>query len=68
MPAAIQYVFPAVTDESDLGPGVCPWCGSPNVVAIEWCGPTGIVSPDGGQEYQVQVGYRCYTCGEVEEA
>jgi hypothetical protein len=35
---------------------------------VEWSGPTGVVSPDGGQEYQAQVGYKCYACGEVEEA
>jgi hypothetical protein len=46
----------------------CPWCGSPNVVAVEWYGPTGVVAPDGGQEYQAQIGYKCYDCGEVEEA
>jgi hypothetical protein len=68
MPAVSLYVFPAVTDESSLEPRVCPWCGSPDVVELEWQGPTGVLSPDGGQEYQAQVGYKCYACGEVEEA
>jgi hypothetical protein len=67
MSAAIPYVFPAVTDESDPGLRVCPWCGSPNVVVVEWYGPTGVVSPDGVEEYQTQVGYKCDACGEIEE-
>jgi hypothetical protein len=41
---------------------------SSNVIAIEWCGPTGVVAPDGGQEYQLQWGYKCRDCGEIEEA
>jgi hypothetical protein len=46
---------------------ICPWCGSPNTTSIEWHGPTGVVAPDGGQEYRSQEEYRCRDCGGVEE-
>ena len=45
----------------------CPWCGSPDITPIEWHGPTGVVAPDGGREYQRQVGYKCLHCGEIGE-
>jgi hypothetical protein len=46
---------------------VCPACGSANGT-IEWYwGPTGVVAPDGGREYQLQTGYRCLECSAIEE-
>jgi hypothetical protein len=54
--------------EPDRGLGVCPACGSPHLTAVEYYGPTGVISPDGGQEYQMQRGYKCLLCGEVEKA
>ena len=47
----------------------CLLCGSENIVMVEWSGPTGgVVSPDGVEEYQTQVAYKCDACGAVEEA
>jgi hypothetical protein len=63
---AITYTSLAAAGGSDLGP-VCPVCGSENVVPIEWHGPTGVVAPNGGEEYQTQFGYKCLNCGAVEE-
>jgi hypothetical protein len=45
----------------------CSLCGSGNITPIEWYGPTGVVAPDGGCEYRLQEGYKCRTCGAVEE-
>jgi hypothetical protein len=45
----------------------CSWCGSTEMEAIEWYGPTGVVAPDGGREYWMQRGYRCRACGQVGE-
>jgi hypothetical protein len=45
----------------------CPSCGSANVIAIESYGPTGVVAPDGGEEYRLQCGIKCNHCGAVEE-
>jgi hypothetical protein len=53
---------PETVDESAPS---CPWCGG-DTIAVEWHGPTGVTSPDGGQEYQTQRGYRCRMCGLVE--
>jgi hypothetical protein len=63
---ATAYTPLHAADGSDLGP-VCPMCGSQKVVPIEWHGPTGVVAPDGGEEFQTQFGYRCLDCGAVEE-
>jgi hypothetical protein len=67
MPAALEYTaFLAAAGESDLGP-VCSSCGSPNVRAVEWHGPSGVSSPDGGWEYRSQCGIQCLDCGQIEE-
>jgi hypothetical protein len=55
-------------DESDPGPRICPWCSSLDLIAVEYYGPSGVTSPDGGKEYQLQLGYKCLNCGGVEEA
>lgn len=44
----------------------CPWCGSPNITGIDWYGPSGVTSPDGGAEYRGQEGFRCRDCGGIE--
>ena len=67
MPAVVlPYLLLAAAHGSDPGPVVCPWCGSENIVPVEWHGPTGVVAPDGSLEYQLQVGYRCRDCGGIE--
>ena len=48
-------------------PDQCPSCGSPDIVSVEWFGPTGVVAPDGGEEVRMQYGIRCRDCGAVEE-
>jgi hypothetical protein len=45
----------------------CPRCGSENITAIEWHGPTGVASLDGVREYQTQRGMLCHVCGAIEE-
>jgi hypothetical protein len=68
MPAAIQYAFPAVTDESDPGLRVCPMCGSPNVIDLEGSYATGLTAPDGTVEIWHERGVLCVDCGQIEEA
>jgi hypothetical protein len=46
----------------------CAACGSDQLIGIEWYGPSGVTSPDGGLEYRLQVGYKCHACGATEEA
>jgi hypothetical protein len=46
---------------------VCAACGSWNIDAVEWHGPTGVVAPDGGEEYRLQLGYKCRECGAIED-
>jgi hypothetical protein len=46
---------------------MCALCGSENITPIWWCGPSGVVAPDGGEEFWSQEGYKCRTCGAVEE-
>jgi hypothetical protein len=64
---AIAYTSLTAPGRSDPGPGVCPSCGSPNIVPVEWHGPTGVTSPDGGEEYRMQYGIQCRDCGATEE-
>jgi hypothetical protein len=45
----------------------CELCGSTNLTPIEWYGPTGVTSPDGGQEFWMQYGIKCNSCGAIEE-
>jgi hypothetical protein len=67
MPAALEYIaFLAAAGESELGPS-CPACGSRNVIAVESHGPSGVVAPDGGEEFRSQEGYKCRDCGAIEE-
>ena len=63
---AITYTSLTAAGESDLGPA-CPSCGSPNVIAVEWHGPSGVVAPDGGLEFRSQYGLKCLACGQIEE-
>jgi hypothetical protein len=45
----------------------CPSCGSVAITLIEWYGPTGVTSPDGGEECRMQYGIQCRECGRIEE-
>jgi hypothetical protein len=45
----------------------CALCGSTDITPIEWHGPTGVVAPDGTEEFRSQEGYRCTACGATEE-
>jgi hypothetical protein len=45
----------------------CALCGSANVIAVEWHGPSGVTSPDGGEEYRSKCGIECLNCGAIEE-
>jgi hypothetical protein len=45
----------------------CALCGSENITPIEWHGPTGVVAPEGVQEYRSQYGIKCHDCGQIEE-
>jgi hypothetical protein len=53
--------------DEDGGPLHCSVCDSERLVGVEDFGSTGVTSPDGGQEYRRWVGYRCLSCGTVEE-
>jgi hypothetical protein len=46
----------------------CALCGSDHLIGIDWYGPTGVVAPDGGAEYRLQLGYKCLNCGAIEQA
>jgi hypothetical protein len=45
----------------------CRACGSPNIEPVETYGATGVVAPDGSQEYRLQRGTHCRACGVFEE-
>jgi hypothetical protein len=64
---AILCCVVAPDKESDPCPGVCGSCGSPNVIAVEWHGPSGVVAPDGGEECRMQCGIKCLNCGQIEQ-
>jgi hypothetical protein len=40
---------------------------APEVIVIESCGPTGVISPDRVHELRTQRGYHCLACGHIEE-
>lgn len=42
---------------------VCPNCGSASISYVEEYAPTGVVAPDGGEEYRTDSGMRCWDCG-----
>jgi hypothetical protein len=44
----------------------CPECGSERRIEIGCLSPTGVSSPDGGQEYRYQGGLQCLDCGAIE--
>ena len=46
----------------------CANCGAPELVEIEQSNATGVVGPDGGQEYRLERTHECLACGHVEEA
>ena len=45
----------------------CPWCGSSDVIAVEWYGSSCVWGPAGTQEYTMQRGYKCRVCERIEE-
>jgi hypothetical protein len=45
----------------------CYRCDSDDLQYIEEECPTGVVAPDGGQEWRLWTGYRCRQCGAREE-
>ncbi len=57
----------AGTEPGDDEPMRCSICDSDALVGVEDYGPTGVTHPDGGQEYRMWIGYRCLTCGCIEE-
>ena len=45
----------------------CSACGSADIECIEWSGPSGVTSPDGGEETWRALVKRCKGCGAREE-
>ena len=50
-----------------LGEARCPECGSADIALLHGSFPTGVTSPDGGQERWYEAAYDCQECGHREE-
>ena len=46
---------------------MCSLCGSPIIVPIAGHGPSGVLGPNGEQEFVSQEGFKCRDCGATEE-
>jgi hypothetical protein len=60
----------SIENAANIQPGdhpTCRCCGSPNIIWVEFYGPTGVIAPDGGAEYRAEGGVRCRDCGAIED-
>ena len=51
----------------DDPPSHCSVCDSERLVGFEDEYATGVVAPDGGQEWRRFIGVKCLDCGAIEE-
>jgi hypothetical protein len=64
---ATAYIPLTAAGGSDVGPGVCPACGSERLEYLAGYYESGVCGPNGEAETRWQEAVRCRDCGETEE-